>query len=128
MAQVTPSIPDNERGIIIMVSSSAAFDGQPGQVAYSASKGAISSLTLPLTRDLARYGIRVVTIAPALFDSRMTAMMSDKVRASLTRVMEFPCTYSLFIYLFWFWRNRREIVGNGIGRATDGKEGLGKRG
>ncbi len=60
-------------------------------VAYSASKGAIASLTLPLTRDLARYGIRVVTIAPSLFDSRMTAMMSDKVRASLTRVMEFPC-------------------------------------
>jgi len=61
------------------------------QVAYSASKGAIRSLTLPLTRDLARHGIRVVTIAPSLFDSRMTAMMSDKVRASLKRVMEFPC-------------------------------------
>lgn len=44
-----------------------------------------------MTRDLARYGIRVVTVAPSLFDSRMTAMMSDKVRASLTRVMEFPC-------------------------------------
>jgi NAD(P)-dependent dehydrogenase (short-subunit alcohol dehydrogenase family) len=73
-----------------MVSSSAAFDGQPGQVAYSASKGAIRSLTLPMTRDLARYGIRVVTVAPSIFDSRMTAMMSDKVRASLTRVMEFP--------------------------------------
>lgn len=94
-----------------MVASSAAFDGQPGQgkafslpkllscllisceVAYSASKGAIASLTLPMTRDLARYGIRVVTIAPSLFDSRMTAMMSDKVRASLTRVMEFPREY-----------------------------------
>jgi len=60
------------------------------KVAYAASKGAIASLTLPMTRDLARYGIRVVTIAPSLFDSRMTAMMSDKVRASLTRVMEFP--------------------------------------
>lgn len=66
------------------------------KVAYSASKGAIASLTLPMTRDLARYGIRVVTIAPSLFDSRMTAMMSDKVRASLTRVMEFPCM-SLFL-------------------------------
>jgi len=64
------------------------------KVAYAASKGAIASLTLPMTRDLARYGIRVVTIAPSLFDSRMTAMMSDKVRASLTRVMEFPCRYS----------------------------------
>ena len=73
-----------------MVASSAAFDGQPGQVAYAASKGAIASLTLPMTRDLARYGIRVVTIAPSLFDSRMTSMMSEKVRKSLERVMEFP--------------------------------------
>ncbi|QSZ37601.1 hypothetical protein DSL72_008700 [Monilinia vaccinii-corymbosi] len=90
MARSTPLGEDGERGVVIMVASSAAFDGQPGQVAYSASKGAIASLTLPLTRDIARHGIRVVTIAPSLFDSRMTAMMSDKVRASLTRVMEFP--------------------------------------
>ena len=90
LSQVTPLQPDNERGVIILVSSSAAFDGQPGQVAYSASKGAIASLTLPLARDLARYGIRVVTLAPSLFDSGMTALMSDKVRNSLTRVMEFP--------------------------------------
>lgn len=91
IARTTPVGEDGERGVVIMVASSAAFDGQPGQVAYSASKGAIASLTLPLTRDLARHGIRVVTVAPSLFDSRMTAMMSDKVRASLTRVMEFPC-------------------------------------
>jgi NAD(P)-dependent dehydrogenase (short-subunit alcohol dehydrogenase family) len=106
IAKTTPVGEDGERGIVIMVASSAAFDGQPGQgqfylhcrshlsniieVAYAASKGAIASLTLPMTRDLARYGIRVVTIAPSLFDSRMTAIMSDKVRASLTRVMEFP--------------------------------------
>ena len=106
IAKADPIGEDGERGIVIMVASSAAFDGQPGQgnfslyyrryhsndmkVAYAASKGAIASLTLPMTRDLARYGIRVVTIAPSLFDSRMTAMMSDKVRASLTRVMEFP--------------------------------------
>ncbi|KAL5315167.1 hypothetical protein ACEPPN_017818 [Leptodophora sp. 'Broadleaf-Isolate-01'] len=90
IARTTPRGEDGERGVVIMVASSAAFDGQPGQVAYSASKGAIASLTLPMTRDLARYGIRVVTVAPSLFDSRMTAMMSDKVRASLTRVMEFP--------------------------------------
>jgi NAD(P)-dependent dehydrogenase (short-subunit alcohol dehydrogenase family) len=93
MARTAPTAPDNERGVIILVASSAAFDGQPGQVAYAASKGAIRSLTLPLTRDLARHGIRVVTIAPSLFDSRMTAMMSDKVRVSLTRVMEFPGMY-----------------------------------
>ncbi|KAL3425140.1 short-chain dehydrogenase [Phlyctema vagabunda] len=90
IASTTPVGEDGERGIVIMVASSAAFDGQPGQVAYSASKGAVASLTLPMTRDLARHGIRVVTIAPSLFDSRMTSMMSDKVRASLTRVMEFP--------------------------------------
>lgn len=90
LSQVKPDSPDGERGIIVLVSSAAAFDGQPGQVAYSASKGALASLTLPMTRDLARYGIRVVTIAPSLFDSGMTALMSDKVRASLTSGMEFP--------------------------------------
>ncbi|PBP15851.1 3-hydroxyacyl-CoA dehydrogenase [Diplocarpon rosae] len=90
IARTTPVGEDGERGVVIMVASSAAFDGQPGQVAYAASKGAIVSLTLPLTRDLARYGIRVVTVAPSLFESRMTSMMSEKVRASLVRVMEFP--------------------------------------
>jgi 3-hydroxyacyl-CoA dehydrogenase/3-hydroxy-2-methylbutyryl-CoA dehydrogenase len=90
LTTVPPTAPDNERGVLILVASAAAFDGQPGQVAYSASKGAIASLTLPLTRDLARFGVRVVTIAPSLFKSNMTAMMSDKVRGSLERVMEFP--------------------------------------
>lgn len=90
LAKADPSSPDGERGIIIMVASSAAFDGQKGQVSYSASKGAVTAMTLPMARDLARYGIRVVTIAPSLFDSRMTSMMSDKVRKSLERSMEFP--------------------------------------
>lgn len=90
MAKIEPVGPDGERGILVLVSSSAAFDGQPGQVAYAASKGAIASLTLPLTRDLARYGIRVVTLAPSLFDSAMTAHLGDKARESLKRVMEFP--------------------------------------
>ncbi|KFY21077.1 hypothetical protein V491_03184 [Pseudogymnoascus sp. VKM F-3775] len=90
LTTVPPVGPAGERGVLILVASSAAFDGQPGQVAYAASKGAIASLTLPLTRDLARYGVRAVTIAPSLFRSNMTAMMSDKVRASLERVMEFP--------------------------------------
>jgi 3-hydroxyacyl-CoA dehydrogenase/3-hydroxy-2-methylbutyryl-CoA dehydrogenase len=84
------SAPDNERGVIILVASSAAFDGQPGQVAYAASKGAIASLTLPLARDLARFGIRVVTIAPSLFESRMTAMLPEKAKKSLEKAMEFP--------------------------------------
>ncbi|ETS75116.1 hypothetical protein PFICI_13600 [Pestalotiopsis fici W106-1] len=90
IAKTQPSVPDGERGIVIMVASSAAFDGQKGQVSYSASKGAVTAMTLPMTRDLARYGIRVVTIAPSLFASRMTSMMSDKVRASLEKSMEFP--------------------------------------
>lgn len=90
LSAVAPVGADGERGVIIMVASSAAFDGQTGQVAYSASKGAIAALTLPLTRDVARYGIRVVTIAPSLFESNMTAGMSEKVRKSLESVMEFP--------------------------------------
>lgn len=89
LSKVEPSSPDGERGILILVSSSAAFDGQPGQVAYAAFKGALASLTLPLTRDLAKYGIRVVTIAPSVFDSPMTSGMSAKVRDSLTSAMEF---------------------------------------
>ncbi|OJD35465.1 3-hydroxyacyl-dehydrogenase type-2 [Diplodia corticola] len=90
LAQNEPYGPDGERGVIIMVSSSAAFDGQMGQVAYAASKGAVRSMTLPMARDLSRFGIRVVTLAPSLFESNMTAMLSDKVRKSLERVMEFP--------------------------------------
>ncbi len=90
LTQLKPLPPDNERAVLILVSSAAAFDGQPGQVAYAASKGALASLTLPLARDLARHGIRAVTIAPSLFESRMTSMLSDKARRSLERVMEFP--------------------------------------
>lgn len=73
-----------------MVASSAAFDGQKGQVSYSASKGAVTAMTLPMARDLARHGIRVVTVAPSLFESRMTGMMPEKVRRSLEGAMEFP--------------------------------------
>lgn len=90
LAQVDPAGPDSERGIVVMVASSAAFDGQKGQVSYSASKGAVTAMTLPMARDLARYGIRVVTIAPSLFESRMTSMMPQKVRKSLEGAMEFP--------------------------------------
>jgi len=85
-----PEGSDGERGVIIMIASSAAFDGQMGQVSYAASKGAVASLTLPLARDLSKYGIRAVTIAPSMFDSAMTKMMSDKVKKSLLNSMEFP--------------------------------------
>ena len=84
------SHPDGERGIVIMIASNAAFDGQSGQVAYSASKGAIASMTLPLARDLSRYGVRVVTIAPSLFETPMASLTSAKVRQSLKKSMEFP--------------------------------------
>ncbi|EMC98739.1 hypothetical protein BAUCODRAFT_379445 [Baudoinia panamericana UAMH 10762] len=85
-----PTEPDGERGVIVLVSSSAAYDGQPGQVAYAASKGAIRSMTLVLARDLAQYGIRAMSIAPSYFESGMTAQMSEKVRKSLEKVFEFP--------------------------------------
>lgn len=90
MSSVAPLEPDGERGILILVSSAAAFDGQMGQVAYAASKGAVAAATLPLARDLAHFGIRAVTVAPSLFESKMTAQMGVKVRKSLERVMEFP--------------------------------------
>ncbi|KAK3329106.1 hypothetical protein B0H66DRAFT_465607 [Apodospora peruviana] len=90
LATSPPFSSDNERGVIVMVSSSAAFDGQMGQVAYAASKGAVASMTLPMARDLSRFGIRVVTVAPSMFESAMTAGMSDKVRKGLEKAMEFP--------------------------------------
>lgn len=86
----SPFPASEDRGIIIMVASSAAFDGQNGQVSYSASKGAITALTLPLARDVGRHGIRAVTIAPSLFETRMTSVMSDKVRQSLEKTFVFP--------------------------------------
>ncbi|KAF8577724.1 short chain type dehydrogenase [Ramaria rubella] len=81
---------DGERGVVVMVSSAAAFEGQPGQVAYAATKGAVGSMTLPLARDLARYGIRVNTIAPGTFESRMTGRMPEKTRRSVEGEVVFP--------------------------------------
>lgn len=81
---------NGERGVVITVSSAAAFDGQPGQVAYSAAKGAIASMMLPMARDLARHGIRSVAISPGMFETSMTINMPEKARQSLQRVMEFP--------------------------------------
>ncbi|KAJ7249487.1 3-hydroxy-acyl-CoA-dehydrogenase, partial [Mycena haematopus] len=76
--------PDGECGVIVLVSSAAAFEGQPGQTAYSATEGALRSMTLPLARDLSRHAIRVVTIAPGVFDSNMTANLHEKARRSLS--------------------------------------------
>ncbi|KAF0321811.1 3-hydroxyacyl- dehydrogenase [Colletotrichum asianum] len=79
-----------ERGVLITVSSAAAFDGQEGQTAYGAAKGAIASMTLPLARDLSCWGIRAVCIAPGLFDTGMAASMPQKAKESLENTLEFP--------------------------------------
>ena len=87
---VTGADADGERGVIINTASVAAFDGQIGQAAYAASKGAIASLTLPAARELARFGIRVMTIAPGIFETPMMAGMTPEVRDSLAAGVPFP--------------------------------------
>ncbi|MGI9250538.1 MAG: SDR family NAD(P)-dependent oxidoreductase [Pseudohongiellaceae bacterium] len=79
-----------ERGVIINVASIAAFDGQTGQAGYAASKGGIVSMTLPIARDLAKLGIRVVTIAPGIFETPMLASAPDEVRKPLIAITQFP--------------------------------------
>lgn len=79
-----------ERGVIVNTASVAAFDGQIGQAAYSASKGGVVGLTLPVARDLAQYGIRVVTIAPGVFWTPMMAGMPQDVQDSLGKQVPFP--------------------------------------
>jgi len=79
-----------ERGVIINTASVAAFDGQIGQAAYSASKGGIVGMTLPIARELARYGIRVMTIAPGIFDTPLLAGLPEPARLSLGQQVPFP--------------------------------------
>ncbi|HKS46680.1 MAG TPA: SDR family NAD(P)-dependent oxidoreductase [Amycolatopsis sp.] len=86
----TEPLNDNARGVVINTASVAAFDGQIGQVAYSASKGGVVGLTLPAARDLASLGIRVVTIAPGIIDTPMLATVSDEFRAGLAAGVPFP--------------------------------------
>jgi len=81
---------EGERGVIINTSSVAAFEGQIGQAAYAASKGGVASLTLPAARELARAGIRVVAIAPGVFETAMMAAAPDKVRRTLAGQAAFP--------------------------------------
>jgi NAD(P)-dependent dehydrogenase (short-subunit alcohol dehydrogenase family) len=80
----------SERGVCINTASIAAFDGQIGQVAYSASKGGIVGMTLPAARDLARVGIRVCTIAPGTFDTPLLAGLPDENRQALAQAIPFP--------------------------------------
>ena len=81
---------DGERGVIINTASVAAFEGQIGQVAYSASKGGVAAMTLPIARELAAYGIRVMTIAPGLINTPMFDGLPDAARESLEQMVPFP--------------------------------------
>ena len=81
---------EGERGVIVNTASVAAFDGQMGQAAYAASKGGVASLTLPVARDLSRSGIRVMTIAPGIFETPMMLAMPAEVQASLGQMVPFP--------------------------------------
>jgi NAD(P)-dependent dehydrogenase (short-subunit alcohol dehydrogenase family) len=89
MAQNTPNA-EGERGVVVNTASVAAFDGQVGQAAYSASKGGIVGMTLPIARDLAEVGVRVCTIAPGLFDTPLMGMLPEPARQSLARQVPFP--------------------------------------
>jgi NAD(P)-dependent dehydrogenase (short-subunit alcohol dehydrogenase family) len=81
---------DGERGVIVNTASVAAYEGQIGQAAYSASKAGVAGMTLPIARELARFGIRVVTIAPGIFETPMVGAMSSEVQASLGSQVPFP--------------------------------------
>ena len=85
-----PPSPSGERGVIVNTASVAAFEGQIGQAAYSASKGGIVGMTLPIARELARSGIRVVTIAPGIFDTPLLAGLPEPARLSLGQQVPFP--------------------------------------
>jgi NAD(P)-dependent dehydrogenase (short-subunit alcohol dehydrogenase family) len=89
MAKNAPGA-DGERGVVINTASVAAFDGQIGQAAYSASKGGIVGMTLPVARDLAELGVRVVTIAPGIFETPLLGTLPEPVRASLAKQVPFP--------------------------------------
>ncbi|SFH39844.1 SDR family NAD(P)-dependent oxidoreductase [Modicisalibacter xianhensis] len=90
MASNEPVGHDGERGVIIDTASIAAFDGQVGQAAYSASKAGVAGMTLPLTRELSRHGIRVMTIAPGVFETPMMQGIPDDAVASLSASVPFP--------------------------------------
>jgi len=81
---------DGEKGVVINTASVAAFEGQIGQAAYSASKAGVAGLTLPVAREFADYGLRVVTIAPGLFETPMAAGLPEKVLESLRKMIPFP--------------------------------------
>ena len=91
-AVMSANAPDDEgeRGLCVNTASIAAYDGQVGQIAYAASKGGVAAVTLPAARELARSGVRVVTIAPGLFETPMLAGLPEAARASLSGTVPFP--------------------------------------
>ena len=89
MQHNTPGV-DGERGVIVNTASVAAYEGQIGQAAYSASKGGVVGMTLPMARELARFGIRVMTVAPGIFWTPMVDAMSESVQQSLSASIPFP--------------------------------------
>ncbi|SDT99680.1 SDR family NAD(P)-dependent oxidoreductase [Stappia sp. ES.058] len=90
MTALGPVTDDGERGVIVSTASVAAFDGQIGQVAYAASKGGVAAATLPIARDLSKSGVRVMTIAPGLFETPMLLGLPEDVQASLGQQVPFP--------------------------------------
>jgi len=95
MMQQDPVDNSDERGVIINTASVAAFDGQIGQAAYSASKGGVAAMTLPIAREFSKQGIRVMTIAPGIMQTPMMAAMPEKVQASLHATVPFPARMGL---------------------------------
>lgn len=90
MIAADPMGPDQERGLIVNTASVAAYDGQIGQIAYSASKGGIVGMTLPLARDLAKNGVRAMAVAPGIFGTPMLSAMPQEVQDSLAASVPFP--------------------------------------
>lgn len=89
MVDNTPNA-DGEKGVVINTASAAAYDGQIGQAAYSASKAGVVGMTLPIAREFADYGIRVMTIAPGLFQTPMLESLPEKVQDALGQMVPFP--------------------------------------
>ncbi len=95
MTKNSPEGVSGERGVIINTASAAAYDGQTGQAAYAASKGGVVSMTLPIARDLARDGIRCMTIAPGLFETPMAMSLPEKIRTGIIAQLEYPKRFGM---------------------------------
>jgi NAD(P)-dependent dehydrogenase (short-subunit alcohol dehydrogenase family) len=93
IAATDPVDEQGQRGLIVNTASIAAFDGQVGQAAYAASKGGVAGMTLPAARDLAQFGIRVMTIAPGILDTPMLAGVTEEFRTALAATIPFPSRF-----------------------------------